>query len=227
MQSHFRKSIPLALLVLLLLVPTTANALERTVAVEGTATQKVPNDTARVGLSVSKERASRAAALRIVSVRLREVIAVAQAVPGVGDGDVRTGRISLRKLSRGKRTVYRASEGVSVTLHQPDRAGELISAAIAAGATGSSGPSFFAGNPDLAYDTVLVAAFDQAKARATVLAERAGATLGPALSITEGTEAIPGPVTADAKSPAAGPSPPTTPGASTVTATVHVVFALQ
>jgi uncharacterized protein len=220
--------IAIALLALSLLTPATAAAQERTIAVQGTATQQVPNDTARVGLSVSKERKTRAAALRIVSMRLRDVVAAVQAVPGVGSGDVTTGRISLRKLTRGKRTVYRAVESISVVLHQPDRAGELVSAGVAAGATGTAGPSFFPGNPDLAYESVLVAAFDQARARAAVLAGRAGATLGPAISIEEGTESFPEPVSGVRKSPAAAePSPPTKPGSSTVTAAVRVVFTLE
>lgn len=227
MRLRSRTSALLALLALLLLTATTASAQERTISVKGTATQEVPNDTAGLGLSVSKERKTRAAALRIVSIRLREVIAAVQSVPGVGPGDVTTGRISLRKLTRGKRTVYRASEGISVILHQPDHAGDLIGAAIAAGATGTRGPNFFPGNLDLAYNEVLIAAFDQAKAKATALAERAGATLGPAISIEEGTEAVPSPTSPAAKAPAAEPSPPVKPGDSTVTATVRVIFALQ
>jgi len=217
----------IALLALFLLAPATAAAQDRTIAVKGTATQEVPNDTAGLGFSVSKERKTRAAALRIVSIRLREVIAAVQTVPGVGAGDVTTGRISLRKLTRGKHTVYRASEGITVILHQPDRAGELVGVAIGAGATGTRGPNFFPGNPDLAYNKVLVAAFDQAKAKAQALAERAGATLGPAISIEEGTEAVPSPVTQKGSSAAPEASPPTKPGGSTVTATVRVVFALQ
>jgi uncharacterized protein YggE len=218
----------LALLVLMLLVPASAAAVERTVAVTGTATQQVPNDTAGLGFSVGKERKSRAAALRIVSVLLREVIATVQGIPGVGPGDVTTGRISIRKVVRGKKTLYRASEGISVILHQPDQAGQMINAAIAAGATGTSGPSFFPGNPELAYDNTLVAAFDQAKAKAAALATRAGATLGPAISIEEGSEIVPKqPASRGAKGVAAEPAPPVKPGASTVTATVHVVFALQ
>jgi uncharacterized protein YggE len=91
----------------------------------------------------------------------------------------------------------------------------------------------------------LAAAFDKARLRATALAARAGGTLGPALTIDEGE----GPSITpefDAKSApattcgaAAGPTlvkraqrcatapPPVKPGTSTVTATVHVVFALQ
>ncbi|MGH2973392.1 MAG: SIMPL domain-containing protein [Solirubrobacterales bacterium] len=218
----------LAALALLLLVPATASAAERTVTVKGSATQRVPNDAAKLGFSVSKERRSRQAALRVVATRLRAVIAAVQAMPGIGPGDVATGAISVRKLTRNKAIVYRAAEGIGVVLHQPDRAGELVNAAVAAGATATRGPDFFASNPEAAYDATLVAAFDQAKAKATALATRAGATLGPALTIEEATEAVPiERASSDAKGAPASPTPPAKPGASTVTATVRVVFALE
>lgn len=193
-------------------------------SVQGTATQAVPNDTASLRFSVSKERRSRAAALRVVSTRLRAVIATVQGSPGVGSGDVTTGQVRIDKVFRDERPLYRASQGVTVILHQPERAGEMITAAIAAGATGVSGPHFFPGDPEQAYNNTLVAAFDQAQAKAAALAARAGATLGPALSIQEGTEVVP--EVARGPKSTASPSPPTKPGASTVTATVQVVFAL-
>jgi uncharacterized protein len=217
----------LALLALLLIAPASVAAQERTVIVRGSATQEVPNDTASLRFSVTKERKSRAAALQIVAVRLRDVLATVQAFPGVGPGDVSTGQISIRKVFRHKRPIYRASEGVTVILHQPERAGEMIAAAVAAGATGTSGPDFFPGDPELAYENTLLAAFDQAKAKAAALASRAGATLGPAISIEEGSEVVPNQPTSRAKDVAAAPAPPVKPGRSTVTATVRVVFALQ
>jgi hypothetical protein len=207
--------------------PATAAAQERTVTVHGSATQKVPNDTASLGFSVSKERKSRQAALRAAAAGLRAVIAVVQATPGIGPGDVTTGEISVRKTTRGKRALYRAAEGIGVVLHEPSRAGELVNAAVAAGATGTRGPNFFAGNPELAFTNTLLAAFDQAKAKAAALATRAGATLGPAITIEEGTEVAPTERTAKAGGPEAAPAPPVKPGASTVTATVRVVFALE
>lgn len=222
------RTIPLLALLALLLFAAPVAAQERTVVVKGSATQEVPNDTASLRFSVTKERKSRAAALRIVAVRLREVLATVQAFPGVGPGDVSTGQISIRKVLRNERPIYRASEGVTVILHQPERAGEMVSAAVAAGATGTSGPDFFPGDPDLAYTNTLVAAFDQAKARASALATRAGATLGPVISIEEGAEVIPGQLNRGASAPTAKePAPPVKPGASTVTAEVRVVFALQ
>jgi hypothetical protein len=227
MKSPLRTSLLLALFALCLLVPASAVAQERTITVNGSATQQVPNDTAGLGFAVAKERSSRAAALRIVSIRLRQVIAAVQGIPGVGSGDVTTGRISIGKVIRDKRAVYKASEGISVTLHQPDRAGEMVNAAVAVGATGTSGPSFFPGDPELAYENTLLAAFDQAKAKAAALASRAGATLGPAINIEEGSEVIPNQPTPGSKGAAAEPTPPVKPGASTVTATVRVVFSLQ
>lgn len=236
----------LLLLALALLAPAaTALGAERTVAVSASATIKVPNDTAATGFSVSVERRTRGAALRAASARLRAVIAAVQGIPGVGPGDVKTGRISVRKSLRGRRPVYRASEGVGVTLHQPERAGDLVSAAIAAGATGVSGPTYFVGDPEAAFSKALTAAFEKAKAKAATLAAAAGATLGQALTIDEGEggEFIPvgagktessagcgssGPVTRSASGSAcAGSPPPVKPGTSTVTATVSVVFALQ
>lgn len=223
-----RLPILLAALVVALLLPASASAVERTVTVKGSATQKVPNDAARLGFSVSKERKSRQEALRVVAVRLRAVITAVQATPGIGAGDVTTGQISVHKITRDKQTLFRASEGVGVVLHEPARAGELVNAAVAAGATGTRGPDFFAANPEAAYNNTLIAAFDQAKSKATTLATRAGATLGPALTIEEATEAVPAqPKGKELESGAAAPTPPAKPGASTVTATVRVVFALE
>jgi uncharacterized protein len=222
--------IALALLALAVLLPAGASAAERTVTVKGSATQKVPNDAAKLGFSVSKEGKSRGAALHVVAAKLRAVIAAVQGTPGIGPGDVTTGQVSVRKISRDNQTLFRASEGVGVVLHEPQRAGELVNAAVAAGATGTRGPDFFASNPEAAYNNTLLAAFDQAKAKASTLAIRAGATLGLAITIEETTEAVaaqPRSKGGELESGAAEPAPPAKSGASTVTATVRVVFALE
>ncbi len=222
--------IVLVMLALAMLLPASAGAAERTVTVKGSATQQVPNDAAKLGFSVSKERKSRGAALHVVAAKLHAVIAAVQATPGIGAGDITTGQISVRKISRNEHILFRASEGIGVVLHEPSKAGELVNAAVAAGATGTRGPIFFASNPEAAYNNTLLAAFDQAKSKASTLATRAGGVLGPAITIEETTEAVPIEGTAKAKGPQAGaetPTPPTKPGASTVTATVRVVFALE
>jgi uncharacterized protein YggE len=204
-----------------------ASALDRTVSVRGEATVTVPNDSAALGFSVTKTRSKRSAALRAVAGGLRSVIAAVQKSPGVGDGDITTGRISVREVRVGERTAYRASEGISVILHEPAIAGQLVSTAIAAGATGTRGPTFFAGSTAAAYNSALGAAFDQARERAAALAARAGATLGPVVSIAEDGEVPPLIPASGEKTTQAEDAPPVKPGRTTVTATLHVVYALQ
>lgn len=216
------------------LLPAAAGAATgRTVAVTASATVKVPNDTAKVGVGVKRERKTRAAALQATAAGLRKVIAAAKGFPGVGEGDVRTGRIDVRPVHKGKVTVYRATEGAQITLHEPSKAGELIAKVLGAGATGVNGPSFSVGNEEEAFAKVLAAAFVKAKERATILAGQAGASLGPAITIEEGEGAeFVGPRTLEAEAaPVSGTvgksvPPPTKPGTSTVKATVHVVFEL-
>ena len=211
-----------------LLAPATVIAAERTVSVQATVEREVPNDAAEVRFNVSKERRGRAAALRIVAVRLRAVIAAAQSTPGVGPGDITTGSISVRRVERGKRPVYRASESVTVVTHQPEAAGDLVAAGVAAGATSTRGPNFFVGDREAAYNAALVEALTRAKAKAEMLAAAAGATLGPAITITESGNVVSVPAP-QASEPAkdAEPTPPVKPGSSTVKATVAAVFALQ
>jgi uncharacterized protein YggE len=179
-----RRLIFLLVLCAVLLAPATAAAVDRTVSVEATVEREVPNDAAEVRFTVSKERPGRAAALRIVTIRLRAVIAAAQATPGVGPGDVTTGSVSVRRVERGKRPVYRASESVTVVTHRPEAAGDLVAAAV-------------------------------------------GATLGPAITITESGNVVPvsGPKAMEPAS-AEAPSPPVEPGSSKVRATVAATFAL-
>lgn len=213
-----------------LLAPATATAAERTVSVQATVEREVPNDAAEVRFTVSKERPGRAAALRIVAMRVRAVIAAAQSIPGVGPGDVSTGSISVRRVERGKRPIYRASESVTVVTHRPEAAGDLVAAGVAAGATSTRGPSFFVGDREAAYDAALVEALQRAKRKAEMLAAAAGATLGPAITITESGNVIPVQGEPHASEPASGksdPAPPVKPGTSTVKATVAAVFALQ
>ncbi len=236
-----RRLTPIALLAIALLAPSAAIAQERTVSVTAEVTRKVPNDTASLGFSVSAVRKTRGAALRVTSARLRSVIAAVQAVPGVEPGAVTTGRIAVRKVQRAEGVLYRAGEGIGVVLRQPAEAGNLVAAAIGAGATGTSGPNFFVGDSELAYNDALVAAFGAARGKAAALAAAAGASLGAAITIEEGggvsgaplesskgaSDCASAPASTGVKRRCSGASPPVKPGTSTVTATVHVVFGLQ
>jgi uncharacterized protein YggE len=250
MMRPVRRIVLLSLLAALA-APASALAVDRTVSVRATVEREVPNDAAEVHFSVSKERPGRAAALHVVAIRLRAVIAAAQTAPGVGPGDVTTSSISVRRVQKGERPVYRASEGVTVVTHQPEEAGTLVTAAVTAGATGTRGPSFFASDSEAAYDAALVEALQRAKAKAEMLAVAAGASLGPALTIAESGavtpfegadaaepvskcapvapvgEGSPGVRRLGGSASACAAPPPVKPGNSTVTASVNATFALQ
>jgi uncharacterized protein YggE len=214
---------------LALTAPATAGAVERTVSVTATVERQVPNDAAEVHFSVSKERPGRAAALRIVAARVQAVIAASQGIAGVEAGDVTTGSISVRRVERGTRPIYRASEGVTVVTHQPEAAGDLVAAGVAAGATSTRGPRFFVGDREAAYNGALVEALEKARTKAGLLAAAAGARLGPAIAIVEsgGVTPFSGTRAAEPEAGKDAPAPPVKPGKSTVEATVAATFALE
>ena len=173
-------------------MPASAVAQDRTVAVNGEVTQQVPNDTAGLGFSVSRERRSRGAALSAVAGGLRGVIAAVQTVPGVGAGDVTSGRISIRRVPRHKDAVlYRASrESASSCTSRCGRRSDQRR--DHSGSDRHQRPQLLRRQLEAAYNKALVAAFDQARARASALAARQVAALGPVVSIAEGGGVEPG-----------------------------------
>lgn len=140
------------------------------------------------------KRRTAAGALSETAQATRRVIAAQRAL-GVARADLRTSSVSVRKVFRRDRRTrrlrhvgYEAGNRVRVTIRDLSKAGPAIDAAVNAGATGISSLSLFPGDTDDVYREVLGEAFDDAKAKAELLAARAGVTLGPALFIDEGTD---------------------------------------
>jgi len=86
---------------------------------------------------------------------------------------------------------YQVSNNVTVTREKVADAGRLLQAAVNAGVNTASGLSFIVSNPSSGRVEGLKAAFDDARAKATVLAQAAGRTLGRALTIAEGGQSAP------------------------------------
>ena len=199
---------------------------------KGQSSTLVANDAARVTLGVSATRRTAAAALQAASRQMQRVIGSARAA-GVAPADIRTQNISVNKLvtrlkgGRTRNRGYRATQSIRVTVRAIAQTGRLVDRAVGAGATQVSGPDFFISNTARSYREALGLAFDDAHAKAQLLAGRAGATLGPVLSIDEG-------VTAESVGPAGqagaaadgAPVTPVQPGQSRLDATVTVVFEL-
>lgn len=81
---------------------------------------------------------------------------------------------------------YQVTNTITVRSTKVADAGRLLGVAIAAGVNTSSGINFEVSDPAAGRERGLRAAFDDARAKATALAQASGRTLGPALQITEG-----------------------------------------
>src|SRR5207302_7143255 len=165
-------------------------------------------------------------AFAAASSTVRKVIAALKA-EGIAADDMQTQQVSMmvQESDDGTKTIgYAASTSVQVTVRALDRTGAVVDAAVAAGATDVSGPSFDVAGRDELYRRALGAAVDDATAKARVLAAKAGVTLGRIASLTEGSGAVPV-MRADA-SPQSGGGVPIEPGQSEVTASVTATFAV-
>jgi uncharacterized protein len=179
-----------AVLAVLVLVPAaSAQAPVRTISVTGEGSTRAANDTARVGFGVEARGATRPVALRRSSARLGAVLAALRRL-GVADPDLRTRgvRVVRRRDRRGRKLPgYIARGGVTATVRDASRAGAVVDAAVDAGAASVDGPRFFIDDPNAALHRALVAAFRDARTKATALAAEAGLTLGQTISIREST----------------------------------------
>ncbi|MFP5245678.1 MAG: SIMPL domain-containing protein, partial [Thermoanaerobaculia bacterium] len=86
---------------------------------------------------------------------------------------------------------YQVSNNINVRSTKVADAGRLLGVAIGAGVNTSSGINFEVSDPARGRDQGLRAAFDDARAKATLLAQAAGRKLGRALNISEGVQAAP------------------------------------
>lgn len=89
---------------------------------------------------------------------------------------------------------YQVTNSVTVRSSKVADAGRLLGVAIGAGVNTSSGITFEVADPSRGRDAGLRAAFDDARAKATLLAQAAGRTLGRAISISEGVQHMPQPM---------------------------------
>ena len=196
----------------------------RTVTVTGTGSvESVPN---RAGLSVgvSSDAPTARAALAANADKAANVIEALRAA-GVAKADLQTTDVTVspRWDDRGRQNGFTAHSSVRVDVVSVSRAGAILDAAVAAGATETSGPSFDRSDRSELYRNALKAAFADARGTATTLAGEAGASLGAVQRIEESPGVQPMPLFAAARESAT----PVEPGTTEVQATVTVTFSLS
>ena len=145
---------------------------------------------------------------------------------GIARADIQTSEVSLspRTDENGTAVVgYTATNSVTATIRKIGDAGDVVDAAVAAGANQVYGPNLLASDQGAAYRKALAEAVAEARAKAESLARTAGLALGRVTSISENGES-PQPVFA-----ATGVAESATriePGTQSIQATVSVTFAV-
>lgn len=125
---------------------------------------------------------------------------------------------------------YQVSNSITVTKKQVADAGRLLQAAIAAGVNQTSGLSFSVSDSARGRDEGLRAAFADARAKASLLAQAAGRTLGPAMTINEigsMTPQPPRPMGVRAMAAVVAEPVPVESGTEELMFTVSVVFSMR
>jgi uncharacterized protein YggE len=111
---------------------------------------------------------------------------------GAQDRDIQTSQFSIypqQDYQEGKlpRILgHQVSNNITVRSAKVNDAGRLLGIAVGAGVNTSSGINFEVSDPARGRDQGLRAAFDDARAKAALLAQGRGRTLGRAIEITEG-----------------------------------------
>lgn len=193
-----------------------------TVTVTGNGTVHATPDRASFDFGVSTNGSTAAEALSRNSTEARAIVDALKRA-GVDASDVQTTQVSLwpQTSSNGTEiTGYQASNSVQVTA-QLGKSGDLVDAAVGAGANNVDGPNLDTTDKSSLYDEALKQALGDAKGKAQAIAEAAGLTLGSVLKAQEGGDATPVPMYAQATARAV----PIEAGTQEIQASVTVTYA--
>jgi uncharacterized protein YggE len=211
--------------------PTTGTDLAlHTLTVQGSGKVTVVPDVARVYLGVTLTKPTVKEARDAAAKAMASVIAAIKGL-GVADADLQTTGLSLSaRYANGSSTRivgYVISEQVQVTVRDLDKAGDIVDAATARGATDVNGISFGLAAPAKALDDARAAAITAARTSGLAMANAAHVTLGAVVSISDGSAPTPIYYGGAGAAPAADLRTPVQPGTQDVSAMVTVVFELD
>ena len=162
-----------------------------TITVGGTGRVTLQPDRYTFTVGVQTQEATVDDAVRENNARISAVVAALKKA-GAADADIRTSGFSIypqQDFQQGhppRILGYQVTNNVTVTRKQATDAGRLLQAAIGAGVNTASSLTFDVSDPRRGRDEGLRAAFDDARAKAAILATAAGRTLGRAMTINEG-----------------------------------------
>ena len=201
------------------------------ISVTGEATVSVPPDLAQIDAGVTSEAKTAREASDANNAAMGKVLLALKGA-GIEEKDYQTSRLSLQPESApnrpgGPATIvgYRASNRVTVRLHDVSKVASVIDMLVAASANDIGGINFTVSQASKLLDDAREQAIADARRKAEIYAKAAGVTLGAPLSISEGGTPVPIPYRRMAAGMA--PSAPVAQGEETLQVTVAVSWAIK
>lgn len=208
----------------------------RSLSVEGTGIVQIAPDTASISLGVVANEKSLADAQRQVSEGL-EATTTAMTDAGILPEDISTTSYNVYPIAEYDRDGnyvgierYEVSSGLTVIVRDIDSVGTILDLAVDSGANNVWGISFYLDDPSSAASQARQAAVDDARTKADELATASGSVVVGVISINETSAPAPAPMDyslarGGAEMDMAEMSAvPVSPGQTTVTVTVSIVF---
>jgi uncharacterized protein len=227
-------ALPAALLAAALVSPVLAQSdLPAAISVSGEGTVSVPPDLAQIDAGVASDAKTAKEAAEANNVAMGKVLAALKGA-GIDEKDYQTSRLSLQPQYAPNRsgpqavTGYRASNRVTIKVHDLTKVASVIDALVAAGANDIGNVGFTVSQPSKLLDEAREKAVADARRKAEIYAKAAGVMLGAPLDITEG--GAPTPMFRSkmvAAAPMAVAGTPIAQGEETLSVSVSITWAIK
>ena len=205
-----------------------------TISVTGEASVSVAPDLAEVDGGVTTQAKTAREASEANNKAMAAVLAALKGA-GIAEADIRTSRLSLQPqvspMRAGADTPtivgYRASNRVTIRVHDIGKVAETFDALLAAGANDIGGINFLVSNASKWLDEARPKAIADARRKAEIYAKAAGVSVGAPFSISE--EGSTGPIAPRGfvAGHAAAAATPIAAGDETLTVTVSVAYEIK
>jgi uncharacterized protein YggE len=200
------------------------------ISVTGEATLSAPPDLAEVDGGVTSDAKTAREASEANNAAMGKVLLALKSA-GINEKDFQTSRLSLQPQSGPGRpgpsaiVGYRASNRVTIRLHDVTKIASVIDTMVGAGANDIGGINFMVSQASKLLDDAREQAVADARRKAEIYAKAAGVTLGAPLSITEGGS--PGPMPFRKMAAGMAAAAPVAQGEETLAITVSVSWAIK
>lgn len=168
----------------------------RTITVRGQGDVQAVPDIATLGVEVTLEGADLDAVSGEVRARMKKALDVLNS-QGIAEKDIQTEayrvqpRFEYDKAGNARRKGYGVTNRIAIKVRDLKKVGKILSAVLGTGVTSVDGPNFEFDHPQALQRQALVNAVNDAKAKAALLAQTAGAGLGALQTLNEGGIAMP------------------------------------